>query len=138
MKGSVNGIVIISMKNEQTNEIPRRVSTMTVLGLSLLAIYIPVIIMGIGLFMDRNCAYIRMDFLKAWPLVPGIMVVVLSCRQMPSNTYLLFGGAIVTPLLIAGTVLFGRLGPWWLAVTLFVAFLISCGLAGLAGAMIRA
>ena len=111
---------------------------MKVVGLSLLAIYLPVIIVGIGLFHDSNCAYIRMDFLKTWPLLPGLMIGAMSQRPIPSNTNLLVSGFIWTPLFIAGTFALGRLGRWWLIVTLIVAFLISCGLAGLAGAMIRA
>ena len=116
----------------------RRLSTMKVVGLSLLAIYLPVIIVGIGLFRDPNCAYVRMDFLKNWPLLPGMMIGVISQRQMPSHTYILISGIIWTPLFIAGTFALGRLGRWWLIVTLIVAFLISYGLAGLAGAIIRA
>jgi len=126
------------MTPDQTSGTPRRLSSMRVLGLTLLAIYLPVIIVGIGLFFDPDCAYRRMDYLKTWIILPGIMIGTMTQKQMPTNTYLLVSGFIWTPLFIACAYALGRLGRWWLIVTLLVAFLFSYMLAGLAGAIIRA
>lgn len=119
-----------------------RLATLKVFSLSLLALYLPVVIMGLVLFSSTNCHHCRSTWLMGGPLLPGVAVSALLgnlvLHRMPSTTPILVLGVLLQLAFLALLVLLGRRGRKWLAGSLATAFLLSLALAGLAYAIIRA
>ena len=115
-----------------------RYSIKKVLGLSLLAIYLPYLVMVVCLFVSTTCRHCHIVGLSMWPIMPGGMMCLLFFRNALPHSIAVVLGVLLTVTMIAGMTVLGRRGKTWLMASLLAGCLVSCWLACVAYAVIRA